>query len=38
MGRVHSSKPKMEAVNIGKKINNKSKKMNGKGCIKEVEQ
>ncbi len=31
MGRIHSSKPKMEAVNIDKKINNKQKKVNGKG-------
>jgi hypothetical protein len=27
MGRVHSSKPKMKAVNVDKKINNKKKKM-----------
>jgi hypothetical protein len=38
MGRVCSSKPKMEAVNIDKKINNKKKKVNGKGRIKVVAQ
>jgi hypothetical protein len=36
MERVHSSKPKMEAVSIDKKINNKKKKVNGKGRIKVV--
>jgi hypothetical protein len=36
MGRVRSSKPKMEAVNIDKKINNKKKKVNGNGRIKAV--
>ncbi len=29
MGRVCSSKPKMEAVNVDKKINNNKKKVNG---------
>jgi hypothetical protein len=38
MGRVCSSKPKMEAVNIGKKINNNNKKESGKGRIKVVAQ
>jgi hypothetical protein len=38
MGRVHSSKPNMEAVNIDKKINNNKKKMNGKGRVKVVAQ
>ncbi len=38
MGRVCSSKPKMEAVNIDKKINNNKKKVNSKGCIKVVAQ
>jgi hypothetical protein len=38
MGRVCSSKPKMEAVCIDKKINNKKKKVNGKGRIKVVAQ
>jgi hypothetical protein len=36
MGGVCSSKPKMEAVNIDKKINDKKKQVNGKGCIKVV--
>ncbi len=34
MGRAHSSKPKMEAVNIDNKINNKKKKVNDNGLIK----
>ena len=34
VGRVCSSKPKMEAVSIDKKINKKKKKVNGKGGIK----
>jgi hypothetical protein len=38
MGRVCSSKPKMEAVNVDKKINNNKKKVNGKGHIKVVAQ
>jgi hypothetical protein len=38
MGRVYSSKPKMKAVNIDKKISNKKKKVNGNGCIKVVVQ
>jgi hypothetical protein len=38
MGRVCSSKPKMEAVNADKKINNNNKKVNSKGCIKVVAQ
>jgi hypothetical protein len=38
MGRVCSSKPKIERVSIDKKINNKKKKMNGKGCVKVVAQ
>jgi hypothetical protein len=38
MGRVCSSKPKMEAVNVDKKINDKKKKVNGKGRIKVVAQ
>jgi hypothetical protein len=38
MGRVCSSKPKMEAVNLDKKINNNKKKVNGKGRIKVVAQ
>jgi hypothetical protein len=37
MGRVCSSKPMMEAVNIDKKIN-KTKKVNGKGRVKVVAQ
>jgi hypothetical protein len=36
MGRVCSSKPKMEAVHIDKKINNNKKKRNGRGCVKVV--
>ncbi len=38
MGRVCSSKPKMETVDIDKKINNKKKKVNSKGCNKVVAQ
>jgi hypothetical protein len=38
MGRVCSSKPKMEAIHIDKKINNKKKKVNGRGCVKVVAQ
>jgi hypothetical protein len=38
MGRVHSRKPKMEAVIVDKKINNKKKKVSGKGRIKVVAQ
>jgi hypothetical protein len=38
MGRVCSSKPKMEAVNVDKKINYKRKKVNSKGRIKVVAQ
>jgi hypothetical protein len=38
MGRVCSSKSRMEAVNFDKKINNKKKKVNGKGCVKVVAQ
>jgi hypothetical protein len=39
MRRVCSSKPKMETVNVGKKINKKKKKMvNGKGRVKVVAQ
>jgi hypothetical protein len=34
MGRACSSKPKMEAVNIDKKINNNKKKVKGNGCVK----
>jgi hypothetical protein len=34
MGRVCSSKPKMETVNIDKKMNNNKKKVNSKGRIK----
>jgi hypothetical protein len=36
MGRVCSSKPKMEAVNVDKKINNNNKKVNSKGHIKVI--
>jgi hypothetical protein len=36
MGRVYSSKPKMEAVNIDKIINNNKKKVNGNGSVKVV--
>jgi hypothetical protein len=38
MGRVCSSKSKMEAVNVDKKINNKKKKVNSKGRIKVLAQ
>ncbi len=38
MGRVCSSKSKMEAVNIDKKINNNKKKVNGRGRVKVVAQ
>jgi hypothetical protein len=38
MGRVYSSKPKMEAVSVNKNFNNKNKKVNGKGHIKVVAQ
>jgi hypothetical protein len=38
MGRVCSSKPKKEAVNINQKIKNKKKTGNGKGRIKVVAQ
>jgi hypothetical protein len=38
MRRVCSSKSKMEAANIDKKINNKKKKVNGKDRIKVVAQ
>ncbi len=38
LGRVRSSKPKMEAVSIDKKINNKKKKVNSKGHVKVVAQ
>jgi hypothetical protein len=38
MGRVCSSNPKMEAVRVDKKINNKKKKVNGKGRVKVVAQ
>jgi hypothetical protein len=38
IGRVCSSKPKMEAVNVDKKFNNKKKKMNGKSRVKVVAQ
>jgi hypothetical protein len=38
MGRLCSSKPKMEEVNVDKKINNKKKKVNGKDHIKVVAQ
>jgi hypothetical protein len=36
MGRVCSSKTKMDTVNVDKKINNNKKKVNGKGCVKVV--
>ncbi len=36
MGRVCCSKPKMEAVNIDKKINKKKKKIKGDGHVKLV--
>ena len=38
MRRVCSSKPKMEAVRIDKKIYNKKKNVNGKGRVKVVAQ
>jgi hypothetical protein len=38
MGRVCSSKPKMEAVNVDKVINKKKKKVNIKGRVKVVAQ
>jgi hypothetical protein len=38
MGRVCSSKPKIEEVKIDKKINNNKKKVNGNGRIKVVAQ
>jgi hypothetical protein len=38
IGRVCSSKPKMKTVNVDKKINNKKKKVNGKGHVKVVAQ
>ncbi len=38
MGRVCSSKPKMEAVNVDKKINSKKKKVNSNNCVKVVAQ
>ncbi len=38
LGRVCSSKPKMKAVSIDKKINNKKKKVNSKGGVKVVAQ
>ncbi len=38
MGRVCSSKAKMEAVNVDKKINNNNEKVNSKGHIKVVAQ
>jgi hypothetical protein len=38
MGRVYSSRPKMEAVHIDEEINNKKKKVNGKGRVKVVSQ
>jgi hypothetical protein len=38
MGRVCSSKPQVEAVNVDKMINNKNKKVNGKGRVKVVAQ
>jgi hypothetical protein len=38
MGRVCSSKPKMEAVIVDEKINNKDKKVNGKSRVKVVAQ
>jgi hypothetical protein len=38
MGRVHNSKPKMEAVRVDKKINNKQKKVNSKSRVKVVAQ
>jgi hypothetical protein len=38
MWRVCSSKPKMEAVNVDRKINNNNNKVNSKGRIKVVAQ
>jgi hypothetical protein len=38
MGRVCSTKPNIEAVSVDKKINNKKKKVNGKGRVKMVAQ
>jgi hypothetical protein len=38
MGRLCSSKPKMEAVNVDKKIDIKKKKVNRKGHVKVVSQ
>jgi hypothetical protein len=38
MGKVCSNKPKMEAVNVDKKIINKKKRVNSKGSIKVVAQ
>jgi hypothetical protein len=38
MARVCSSKPKMGAVSIDKKVNNKKKKVNSKGRVKVVAQ
>jgi hypothetical protein len=38
MERVCSSKPKMEAVSVDKKINKKKKKVNSKGRVKVVAQ
>ncbi len=38
MGRVFSSKSKMETVSIDKKINNNKKKVNSKGLVKVVAQ
>jgi hypothetical protein len=38
MGRVRSSKPKIEAINVDKKIHNKKKNVNGKGRVKVVAQ
>jgi hypothetical protein len=36
MGRVHSGKPRMEAVCGDKEINNNKKQVNGRGCVKVV--
>jgi hypothetical protein len=38
MGRVCSSKAKMEAISVDKMINNKKKKVKGKGSVKVVAQ
>ena len=38
MRRVCSSKPKMEAINVDKKINNNKEKVNGKCPVKVVAQ